>query len=346
MTTGLKLSDYDFELPKELIAQEPRGRRDESRLLVLDRKSGAVEHRIFSDIAEYVRPGDCVVVNGTKVVPARLFAKKATGGRVELLFINPLGPAPYLALVKPFQKPGTALALPGGASAVVGGKTELGETMLDVKGDIRGILEQHGVMPLPPYIKRPAGSAPGDRERYQTVYAREEGSIAAPTAGLHFTEVLLKRLGERGAVTAEIILHVGWGTFRPVVSEDIAGHRMLPEAYEIPLEASRKIIAAKRDGKRVFVVGTTTARALETEAAWLRKGSEPRGIAGSTGIFIYPGHKFGVADAFVTNFHLPMSTPLFMASAFAGRETLLKAYAEAVRERYRFFSYGDAMLIL
>jgi S-adenosylmethionine:tRNA ribosyltransferase-isomerase len=350
METSLNLSDYDYNLPKELIAQSPSEQRDRSRLLVLRRDGNTIEHKIFSDIADYIRPGDCLVVNKTRVVPARIFAKKTTGGKVELLFINPLGPEPYLALVKPFQKPGTVLILPENVSAEIKGKTGIGETILEVKGDLPAALEKHGVMPLPPYIKRPPAlmskAAAEDRERYQTVYARDEGSIAAPTAGLHFSAELLERLKSKGVELAEIVLHVGWGTFRPVISGNISEHKMLPERYEISREAAGRIIEAKKAGGKVFVVGTTTARALESSAPSLQKASAPQDLSSQTGIFIYPGYNFKVVDAFVTNFHLPKSTPLFMASAFAGRENILAAYAEAVLEKYRFFSYGDAMLIL
>ncbi|MFH1369242.1 MAG: tRNA preQ1(34) S-adenosylmethionine ribosyltransferase-isomerase QueA [Elusimicrobiota bacterium] len=342
------LSAYDFDLPKELIAQLPAEKRENSRLMVLDRGSGKTEHRSFADIAGYFGPGDCLVLNKTKVIPARLFGKKETGGRIEALFLKQMNGTCWTALVRPFLGTGKSIIFPDGLSARVSGKTELGETILDVSGaDVRNVLEEHGRMPLPPYIKR--GLVPGekdkiDRERYQTVYAENEGSIAAPTAGLHFTKELLERIKEKGTEIVEVTLHVGWGTFRPIVSDDIAKHKMLPEIYEIWERAASGIAAAKRNKGRVVVVGTTAARALESCPE--RIFAEPaREIMGETGIFIYPGYKFAVVDAFITNFHLPKSTPLMMACAFAGKEALFKAYEEAIREKYRFFSYGDAMFI-
>lgn len=343
-----KLSEYNFDLPKELIAQNPSEKRDESRLLVLNRKTGKIEHRQFRDIIEYLQPGDCLVLNKTKVFPARLFGKKETGGKVEALFLRNIGGNQWLALVKPFLEEGKKIIFPEGLTADIKGKTPLGEVVLELNNPgLESILQDHGRMPLPPYIKREGSFGDKDtpdRQRYQTVFAQEEGSIAAPTAGLHFTEKLLESIKERGVDIAEIVLHVGWGTFRPIISEELYNHKMLPEAYEIPAEAISKIRKAKSGG-RIVVVGTTSCRALETEAGYVLNGGRNI-LRGETEIFIYPGHKFAVPDVFLTNFHLPKSTPLMMTSAFAGREFVLKAYSEAIKMRYRFFSYGDAMLIL
>lgn len=343
----LQRSLYDYQLPPELVAQEPAAQRDGSRLLVLDRASGARSHRVFADIVEYFHPGDCLVINRTRVVPVRLFGKKETGGKAEVLFlsIHPREDGSYAALIKPFLLPGKKILLPDGLSAEILGKTEKGETLLRLSGgDLVDILSRHGFMPLPPYIKRKdAGKATADRERYQTVYAKDNGSIAAPTAGLHFTDPLLARLREQGVAVAEVVLHVGWGTFKPVVADNIDEHTMLPEHYTIDAAAAAAVNAAREAGKRVFAVGTTSVRSIESAASADGRLSPS---SGETSLFIRPGYRFKVVDALVTNFHLPHSTPLFMACAFAGRTTILDAYGEAIERRYRFFSYGDAMLIL
>jgi len=350
----LNLSSYEYDLPKELIAQKPQDKRDESRLLVLDRASGVVSHKIFSDMAGYLRPGDCLVMNRTKVVPARLFGKKETGGKVEALFLDPAGIRPGLAaeaLLKPFIEPGKSINFPGGLKAFVENKTVSGGYVLRLEGaDPLETLSKYGLMPLPPYIKRKdvdGELSAFDRSRYQTVYAEEDGSIAAPTAGLHFTDTLIDNIEAVGVSVVKITLHVGWGTFRPVVSEDISKHTMLAESFEISGDAAAALNACRGAGGRVVAVGTTTVRALESAAG--RAGFETDGfepVKSETSIFIYPGHKFKAVGSMITNFHLPHSTPLAMVSAFAGRDRILAAYAQAIKEKYRFYSYGDAMLIL
>jgi S-adenosylmethionine:tRNA ribosyltransferase-isomerase len=347
--TDHDLTAYAYDVPAELIAQQPLPGRDESRLLVHDRASGTTQHRRFPDIIEYLRPQDCLVVNRTRVLPARIFASKETGGKVEVLFLGTLGEGEgkISALLRPFLPEGRRILFPEGISARIVGRLDDGEAVLEISGgDFQGLLERYGHMPLPPYIKRPkddlAASDPRDRERYQTVFARETGSVAAPTAGLHFTEGLLARIREKGVSIAEITLHVGWGTFRPIVSGDITCHRMLPERYVISADAAEKINACRANGGKVIAVGTTTTRALESAA-----GSFPLVPAtGRTSIFIYPGYRFKAVDSLITNFHMPHSTPLMMVSAFAGREKILRLYEEAIRLRYRFFSYGDAMALL
>jgi len=350
----LKLSSYEYKLPKELIAQRPLLERDRSRLLVLDRSNGALKHAHFADIPDYLSPGDCLVLNRTKVVPARLFGKKETGGKIEALFLDPAelkAGGTGRALLKPFMELGKVIIFHGGLRASVESKTDSGETILRLEGaDPQETLREFGKMPLPPYIKRPGegdGLASFDREHYQTVYAEENGSIAAPTAGLHFTPELLNRITAKGIKTVKVVLHVGWGTFKPLISEDISKHSMLPERYELSPETAQALNECRNNGGRIIAVGTTSVRALESAAGrpgFDEKGFEP--FKGETSIFIYPGHKFKAVGALVTNFHQPHSTPLAMASAFAGRERILAAYEEAIKEKYRFFSYGDAMLIL
>lgn len=344
----LQLSSYDFDVPKELIAQQPLKQRDAARLMVLERSSGSVTHARFSDIADYLKPGDCLVVNKTRVIPARVYGKRETGGKVEVLFLRqePDGDM-VTALVRPFLPAGARLALPGGLSAVIEGTTPDGEMRLRLSGAVlKGVLETYGEMPVPPYIKR-SGEAGGalkndDRRAYQTVFSQVDGSIAAPTAGLHFTPELLDRVRAAGIAVVEVMLHVGWGTFRPVRVGAVNGHRMLPEYYEITRESAAEIERCRRADGRVVAVGTTAVRALES--AFSMERDFP--VSGATELFIYPGYQFKIVQAMVTNFHVPRSTPLLMASAFAGRRNLLTAYAEAIRETYRFFSYGDAMLIL
>jgi S-adenosylmethionine:tRNA ribosyltransferase-isomerase len=350
----LGLSAYEYDLPKELIAQKPLDKRDGSRLLVLERASGRISHKIFSDITQYLLPGDCLVINRTKVVPARLFGKKETGGKVEALFLDPANikrGGAAAALLKPFVESGKTIYFPGGLTAKVESKTKDGETVLKLDGaEPLEVLNASGIMPLPPYIKRRADSnelTGYDKERYQTVFAEENGSIAAPTAGLHFTPELIKKISNAGVESAKIVLHVGWGTFKPVTAYDISKHVMLPERYEIDEDAARKLDSARGKGKRIIAVGTTTVRTLESAAGagnFDVEGFIPQ--KNETSIFIYPGHVFKAVDCMVTNFHLPHSTPFAMVCAFAGRENIFKAYAEAVKEKYRFYSYGDAMLII
>jgi len=346
------LENYDYDIPAELIAQKPADKRDASRLLVVDRKSGKFAHKKFSDIDNYFSAGDCLVINTTKVVPSRLFGKKATGGKVELLFLDPVADSKsdsYKVLSKPFMETGKKVFFDGGWECEVQSKTEQGEIIVKFnKSDVLDLLEKNGIMPLPPYINRKDGLAQElstfDKERYQTVYADAPGAIAAPTAGLHFTEDIFKALKNKGVEIATLTLHVGWGTFKPIVSQEISGHRMMSEKFSIDAANAEKINSAKKSEKKVFSVGTTSTRALETLASVF--GGEIKSYSGETSIFIYPGYKFKVPDVLITNLHLPKSTPLMMASAFASRELMLEAYKEAVNEKYRFFSYGDSMIIL
>jgi S-adenosylmethionine:tRNA ribosyltransferase-isomerase len=335
-------SDFDFELPAASIAQEaaPRG---ESRLLVLDRE-GADRHAHVADLPRLLRPGDLLVLNDTRVIPARLFGRRpGTTGRMELLLVERLGGCEWDALVKPGRRarPGTVIELEENLTAEVILKREDGRHLLRFSEPIEPHLERLGHVPLPPYIHRP--DTPEDRERYQTVYARSPGAVAAPTAGLHFTERLLEEIAGAGIEIARVTLHVGIGTFKPVTAERIEDHRMERERYEIGEEAAAAIRRARERSGRIVAVGTTVVRALES-AARLSRGEVLPGAA-STGIFITPGYDFQVVDALLTNFHLPGSTLLMLVSAFAGRERVLAAYEEAIGSGYRFYSYGDAMLV-
>ena len=340
----MKTHDFYYDLPQELIAQTPLEQRDASRLMVLDRETGAVTHRHFRDILDYLRPGDCLVLNDSRVLPARLLGTRPTGGAVEVLLLRDLGGSRWECLTKPGRKtqPGTELSFGDGLlTATVVDAVEDGNKILEFhyEGIFLEILEQLGQMPLPPYIKETLK----DQERYQTVYSHAVGSAAAPTAGLHFTQELLDEIRARGVETAFITLHVGLGTFRPVKADEITEHHMHSEFCIIPDEAAEKINRAHRSGGRVICVGTTSCRTLESFA------SEDGTIAptsGWTDIFIYPGYRFKMMDGLITNFHLPESTLVMLVSAFAGREHILHAYETAVAEKYRFFSFGDAMLIL
>jgi S-adenosylmethionine:tRNA ribosyltransferase-isomerase len=342
----VKLSDFDYELPEELIAQDPVSPRDASRLLVLPPPGGALDHRTFGELDQLLAPGDLLVFNDTKVIPARLVGRKASGGKVELLLCEPLdgGLGRRWRAMGQASKPiraGATVALDG-LSATVDAVEGEGFYLvtLDREGEaLLAALERSGRVPLPPYIRR-APSA-GDRERYQTVWARAPGSAAAPTAGLHFTEPLLARLSARGVRRTAVTLHVGPGTFLPVRGDSLEGHRMHAERYEVPEAAAAEIAACRARGGRVVAVGTTTVRTLES--AW--DGAQVAPGAGRTALFIRPGHAFGAVDLLVTNFHLPRSTLLVLVSAFGGRDRVLAAYREAVTRRYRFFSYGDAMLV-
>ena len=353
---------FDYDLPSEAIAQEPVDRRDESRLLVVHRETGSWEDARFADIGEWLRPGDLLVVNETRVFPARLAARRETGAAVEILLTRPVGsddPAKasgqrWEALVRPGRKarPGERLVLldrdgrpAPGARATVRRAMESGARVIDleVAGDPRDWIEAHGHVPLPPYIDR--DDRPADRERYQTVYARRTGAVAAPTAGLHFTPELLDRLAARGVERAALVLHVGPGTFRPVTVDEAEEHEMDAEWYRVPEATAAAIRRARACGGRVVAVGTTTVRALESAAPSWREG-EIAPVEGWTDLFIQPGHEFRCVDALVTNFHLPRSTLLLLVSAFAGTELVLEAYRHAVEAGYRFYSYGDAMLIV
>ncbi len=342
--TEWKKSDFYFDLPKELIAQDPLEDRSSSRLLVLDKESGKTKHHVFKDILQYLHPGDCLVLNNTKVIPARLLGRKAdTGAAVEVLLLKRKDNDIWETLVKPGKKckPGTLLVFGDGfLHARVLETVEEGNRLIHFtyEGIFEEILDRLGEMPLPPYITHKLQ----DKNRYQTVYARYEGSAAAPTAGLHFTEELLGEIEAKGVEIAYVTLHVGLGTFRPVKADNILEHHMHEEFYQITKEAAEKINAAKKNGKRIICVGTTSCRTVESAAGedgLVREGS------GSTEIFIYPGYRFKVLDALITNFHLPESTLVMLVSALAGREHVLDAYREAISEKYRFFSFGDAMFI-
>jgi len=342
----MRVSDFDYELPSERIAQRPAGRRDASRLLVCPRDGGPLRHLRFHQIGEVLRAGDLMVLNDTRVVPARLFGEKDSGGRVEVLFSRPLGNGDWEAMVRGRTRVGTRLMLAGGrlSATVVGiedGPFRL--LRLDEPERLDAVLAEAGQVPLPPYIERPGGHTAEDLTRYQTVFARRPGAVAAPTAGLHFTPGLLDRLHDAGVETAYLTLHVGPGTFRPVEVEAVTDHRMATERFFVDPAAAARIAAAKGEGRRVIACGTTVTRVLET--LWRRHGAVTAGD-GETDLFLYPGESFGVIDGLITNFHLPRSTLIMLVAAFAGRERILAAYAEAIREGYRFYSYGDAMVVV
>jgi len=361
----MRLSDFDYHLPPELIAQEPAPDRDASRLLVLHRRTGQIEHRRFSDLPESLRAGDLLVINDTRVIPARLYGVFEDGKSVEVLLLQPTGDQSWEALVKPAKPARVGRKLILACSHLTVTVTRQGISgrrflRLPADVDLQAILHSYGVMPLPPYIKRrgehqtlraekgAAGRRPQaagvemDRERYQTVYAQEEGAVAAPTAGLHFTTALLDRIRQRGVLMHPVTLHVGPGTFQPVRAEDVSRHRMEPERYTIPDGTTQAIKAAKTEGRRVIAVGTTSVRTLEHAAA---QDGMVRAGAAETDLFITPGYRFRVVDTLLTNFHLPRSTLLMLVSAFAGVEPVRRAYAEAIAHGYRFYSYGDAMLV-
>lgn len=337
-------SDFYFDLPEELIAQDPLEDRSSSRLLILDKHSGAVEHHVFKEIIEYLKPGDCLVLNNTKVIPARLLGEReGTGAHVEVLLLKRREGDVWETLVKPGKKckPGTRLVFGDGLlKAEVLETVEEGNRLIhfEYDGIFEEVLDKLGEMPLPPYITHKLQ----DKNRYQTVYAKYEGSAAAPTAGLHFTKELLKKIEEKGIEIAYVTLHVGLGTFRPVKEENLLNHHMHSEYYQVSEEAAEKINRTKQNGGRIICVGTTSCRTVESAA-------DENGIiqAGcdNTEIFIYPGYKFKILDALITNFHLPESTLVMLVSALAGRERVLAAYEEAICEKYRFFSFGDAMFI-
>ena len=350
----MKASDFDYDLPLELIAQEPPARRDGARMMVLDRAARTVEHRAFADLPAYLRAHDLLVVNDTRVIPARVFGRKAkegTGGKVEFLLLEELSPGIWDALMRSRRRPkvGDRVILDEDlAVATVLEDGELGRVKVRVESALPWleVLERIGQTPLPPYIQRKEATPERratDKVRYQTVFAREPGAVAAPTAGLHFTPEVLDRLAAHGVGQAAVTLHVGIGTFRPVAVETVEEHKMDFERWQIPDATAAKIGAAKAAGGRVVAVGTTSVRTLESAAARLEGFGAGQG---RTDLFIYPPYEFKVVDALVTNFHLPKSTLIMMISAFAGREFVREAYREAIRERYRFFSYGDCMLIL
>ena len=346
---ALFTADFDYPLPEDLVASHPADRRDESRLLVLDRGTGSLADRRFPDLREYLSEGDALVVNDTRVFPARLLGRKPTGARAEILLLRPLPEddqrRTWQALVRPGGKlkPGRVVEVADGFEVRVEDSFADGSRRVRLEGeaDPWDLVERHGEVPLPPYIRRPGNAE--DRERYQTVYARERGSVAAPTAGLHFTTGLLEQIEARGVSVAPVTLHVGVGTFRPVDAERVEDHRMHEEWYELP-ESSARILNRARDArKRVWAVGTTSARTLETAVS--ADGSF-EGCGGWTDLFIHPPYPFRAVDGLLTNFHLPRSSLLMLVAALAGRERVLQAYRHAVEQRYRFYSYGDAMLVV
>ena len=341
----MKTSDFFYDLPEELIAQDPLEDRTASRLLVLNRETGAIEHKIFSDVIDYLNEGDCLVINNTRVIPARLIGEKeGTGGKVEVLLLKRRANDVWETLVKPGKKlrPGARVIFGDGRlKAEILEIAEEGNRLVRFyyEGIFEEILDSLGEMPLPPYITHKLE----DKEMYQTVYAKFDGSAAAPTAGLHFTKELLNKIEEKGIKISSITLHVGLGTFRPVKVDDVNNHHMHTEWYEVNAEAAEIINETKRNGGRVICVGTTSCRTIESVAD--EKGYM-KAKTGETDIFIYPGYKFKVMDGLITNFHLPESTLVMLVSAFAGKENVLAAYETAVKERYRFFSFGDAMILI
>ena len=340
----MKVSDFNYELPEELIAQHPYEKRDEARLMVLHRNTKQIEHKVFKDIIDYLEPGDCLVLNDTKVIPARLYGKKDTGAKVEFLLLKRIENDDWEAMVRPGNK------LKAGAKVSFGDgilQAEVLETLeggnrrvrFTYEGIFNEILDKVGLMPLPPYIKE---NIKEENEKYQTVYAKYEGSAAAPTAGLHFTEELLEKIKEKGVEIAKVTLHVGIGTFRPVKVENVEEHKMHSEHFYVKQSEADKINKAKETGHRVVAVGTTSCRVLESVSDENGKMKE---IETDTSIFIYPGYKFKCVDALITNFHLPESTLIMLVSSLAGKDFIMKAYKEAVEKRYKFFSFGDAMFI-
>ncbi|NFV12617.1 tRNA preQ1(34) S-adenosylmethionine ribosyltransferase-isomerase QueA [Clostridium sporogenes] len=340
----MKVKDFDFYLPEELIAQHPMEKRDEARLLVLNKETGEIEHKIFKNILDYLNPNDCLVLNDTRVLPARLIgAKEETGGKMEFLLLKRKEKDVWETLVKPGKRAqiGTKFIFGNGElKAEVIGIGEEGSRIAKFyyEGIFEEILDQLGQMPLPPYIKEKLD----DKEMYQTVYSKEQGSAAAPTAGLHFTEELLEKIKEKGVKVAFLTLHVGLGTFRPVKVEDIQDHVMHSEYYKMDPKTAEIINTTKENGGRVIAVGTTSCRTLETIGD---EEGKVREQSGWTDIFVYPGYKYKVVDALITNFHLPQSTLLMLVSALAGRDKIMNAYNTAVKKEYRFFSFGDAMFI-
>lgn len=339
----MKVSEFNYELPQELIAQTPIEKRDESRLMILNRTNKTIEHKKFKDIIEYLKPGDVLVRNNTKVIPARLYGKKETGANVEFLLLNNIEGDIWESIVRPGNKLhiGTKVIFGDGILTaevidIMQGGTR--KVKFHYNGIFNEILDKIGLMPLPPYIHEELKQ----KDRYQTVYAKYDGSAAAPTAGLHFTPELLEKLEEKGVIIANVTLHVGIGTFRPVKEETVEAHEMHSEHFYITKEDAEKINQAKKEGRRVIAVGTTSCRVLETIA---NENGYVKETEGDTQIFIYPGYRFKILDGLITNFHLPQSTLLMLVSALAGKEYIMRAYEEAVKEKYRFFSFGDAMFI-
>jgi S-adenosylmethionine:tRNA ribosyltransferase-isomerase len=340
----MKLSEFHYELPKELIAQYPTLERDSCRLMVLDRKRSSVEHKSFKSIEHYFKKGDCLVLNDTRVMPARMFGKRKTGGKVEIFLLEKKDPI-CEALLRPSGrlKEGEIIELDSGDEVEVLSRGEAGR-FIKFNSPLDDVLSRAGHIPLPPYMSRP--DSPGDAANYQTVYASKEGATASPTAGLHFTEELLDHIKSMGVSIAMVTLHTNYGTFAPIKCEDIEDHKMHKEYFEISSRAMDAVRKAKNSGNKVFAVGTTSNRVLEHCAPEILSSSKSRTVSGWTDLFIYPGYNFKVTDHLLTNFHLPESTLLVLLSAFAGKEYVSEAYKRAIEERYRFFSYGDAMLVL
>ncbi len=336
----MRLSEFNYDLPKELIAQEPLKSRDSARLMVVDRQKDALTERAFCDIVEYFTPGDCLVLNDTKVIPVRLYGNRKTGAKVEIFLLDP-GAEKLKALIKPSKriKEGEEIELESGFLATVMERTDVGR-FVKFNASLEDVLEK-GHVPLPPYIIR--HDTPRDREDYQTVYADKEGATASPTAGLHFTNELLKRINEKGVKTVFVTLHTSYGTFSPVKEENIEDHKMHFEYYHIGEAAAEVVNKTKLSGSRVFAVGTTSSRVLESSSV---SSGEVKAFSGKTDLFIYPGYKYKIVDGLITNFHLPESTLLMLVSALAGKDLIFKAYEQAIKNKFRFFSYGDAMLIL
>jgi len=349
----VRLSEFDYKLPEGLIAQYPALSRDASRLMVVHKLSKKIEHRNFSDIADYIGASDCLAVNDTKVIKARLPGKRAdTGGKAEIMLIEKLSDRLYKCLIDTSTKVKVGTKFVFGAepcelTGVIRGESE-GIRLIEFSmngADFNAILEKIGIVPLPPYIKRAPEKT--DEERYQTIYARSPGAVAAPTAGLHFTDDVMNRIKSRGASVESVTLHVGYGTFKPVTVDEVSRHKIEPELFELKAEVAQRLNGAKEKGGKIFAVGTTTCRVLENQAQ-LVKGSRNRIGPGKgwTSLFIYPPYNFKFVDALVTNFHLPKTTLLMLVAAFCGKEVMLQAYDEAVKEKYRFYSYGDSMLII
>ncbi|GAB5046361.1 tRNA preQ1(34) S-adenosylmethionine ribosyltransferase-isomerase QueA [Thermodesulfovibrio sp. TK110] len=344
----MKITELDYPLPEDLIAQKPLSERDKARLLVLHKQTGQIEHKIFSEIVEYLCEGDMLIINNTKVIPARLIGKKPTGGTIEILMVRQKEASPQNVVWEVMTK-----GRYEGEVFIDEIKAEI-RTNCDGKQiifrmtpqDVKKLIDEKGFMPLPPYIKRQPDES--DRKHYQTVYAKANGSIAAPTAGLHFTEELLENIAKKEVKLREITLHVGVGTFKPIKVENLKEHKMESEYFEMERALIEEIYSVKKRGKKIFSVGTTTTRALEGYASGMYEdmGSDEHKIRGKTDIFIYPGYNFKIVDALITNFHLPRSTPLALVYAFCSSEKVKKAYMEAIEKGYRFFSYGDAMLII
>ncbi|MCG7535642.1 tRNA preQ1(34) S-adenosylmethionine ribosyltransferase-isomerase QueA [Pseudoalteromonas sp. OOF1S-7] len=340
----MRVADFSFELPDELIARHPKKERSSSRLLTLDGNTGELQHKVFKDIVDLINPEDLIIFNNTKVIPARMFGQKATGGKLEVLVERVLDEHSVLAHVRASKSPkeGTEILLEGKATAtMVARHGELFELRFHGDASVLSILDEIGHMPLPPYIDRPDEEE--DKERYQTVYGEKPGAVAAPTAGLHFDDVLMAQLKDKGVEMAFVTLHVGAGTFQPVRVENVNDHHMHSEYIEVPQEVVDAIAAARQRGGRVIAIGTTSVRSLESAAK--AHPDELRPFYGDTDIFIYPGYQFQLVDAMVTNFHLPESTLIMLVSAFAGQAHIMRAYETAIAQQYRFFSYGDAMFL-